>query len=284
MSGMLQTVSTHNQSRFSLCLSTVPMCKVDLPMWGQHGRALSFGVHHRWKRLYQCSPVIFCVLPWFVFLYVTKLLSFTVISWNGSQPISGAFFGGRVFFVLICFLFSSLTSLFPVWSWIPLVLFSSPGKFISVSFPCRNISLLLCHTDTGREDLPCRLGTALPLLPSLITGSSQQQSSGGKKLWWNQQWNKTWLQRRVLPCPLLPTASWVKWPVQYPTKNDLWVSVCIKPMLQHLHYCFPSYTLYRHLRYSTPWQLSSAPQPKDFGLFGFHSFPSKSESTSTRVS
>lgn len=37
----------------------------------------------------------------------------------------------------------------------------------------------------------------------------------GKKLSWNQQWNKTGLQRTVLPCPPLPHCF--LWTVQYPT-------------------------------------------------------------------
>lgn len=105
--------------------------------------------------------------------------------------------------------FFSLTSHFPVWSWVPPVLFSSPWKLILVSFPHRNISLFLCHTDREREARSHRLRAALPLLPSIITDRSQEQSSGGRNSWWNQQWNKTRLQRRLLPTttPLLPELS-----------------------------------------------------------------------------
>lgn len=174
--------------------------------------------------LYQSSPVIFCVTSWFVFLYVTQLLSFTVISWNGSQPISGAFLGGRVFFVLIYFLYFYLTSLFPVSSWSSLVFFSSPGKFILVSFLCRNTSLLY-HVDMGRENMSCLLRAALPLLPSLITVSSQQQSPGGRNS------DKTNSGTKLgFPALRFPTVSWVKWWVKHLTINDLWMSVCIKPV------------------------------------------------------
>lgn len=206
------------------------MCKVDLHMWSQQGRAASFGARHRWKKLHQSSPVIFCVLPWFVFLYVT-LLSFTVISWNGSQPISDAFFGGRAFFVLICFLFFFLlTSLFPMWSQIPLVLFSSPRKLIFVSFPCRNTSLLVCHTDTGRQDLSLHLGAALLLLPSLITDSSQQQSSWGRNSHENNSGTKLGSREGISPALHCLTASWeVNSTISH--SNDLWASVCIKSVL-----------------------------------------------------
>lgn len=160
---------------------------------------------------------------------MTKLLGFAVISWNGSQPISGAFFGCRVFFVVFtshffsyitfsCVILNSSSALFLPWE-IHVGFLSLQKYFPSLPrWYGKRRSVTLPHSST---DCPCSL--PLPLQPAGVTW--------GKKFWCNHHWNKTRLPRRFIPCPPLPSASWVNWPVQYTRINFSWVLVYIKHVI-----------------------------------------------------
>lgn len=125
-----------------------------------------------------------------------------MISWNGSQPISGAFFGCRVFFVVFtshffsyitfsCVILNSSSALFLPWE-IHVGFLSLQKYFPSLPrWYGKRRSVTLPHSST---DCPCSL--PLPLQPAGVTW--------GKKFWCNHHWNKTRLPRRFIPCPPLP--------------------------------------------------------------------------------
>lgn len=178
--------------------------------------------------LYKSFSVIFYILPWSVFLYVTKLLGFAVISWNGSQPISGAFFGWRVFFVVFtshffsyitfsCVILNSSSALFLPWE-IHVGFLSLQKYFPSLPrWYGKRRSVTLPHSSTAPAPCPYHC--------------SQQELPGGRNSDATTIGIKPGFQGDLSPALHFPTASWVNWPVQYTRINFSWVFVCIKHIL-----------------------------------------------------
>lgn len=181
MSGMFQTVFQLTAKAISHCASLLSPCVKLISTCGVSMAELLVLQSTTDERGCIRAPLSSFVSS--LDLYFCMWQSYSALQWFPEMDPSQflvLFLMVGYFFCWFASYFFSLTSHFPVWSWVPPVLFSSPAKLILVSFPRRNISLFLCHANRGREDRSHQLRATLSLLPLIITDRSQEQSSGGR--------------------------------------------------------------------------------------------------------